>query len=863
MSMNSYESFKAYTQGAEQDVHGDGDLPTYDDLAAQHSSPNSRFGRWRGWIEKRAAERYTGLSEEELARRRARGWGDTDERDHGNQVDDPNTRPASIVDPSRVAPAPLRIRIDRELPEVPGPSLLNLGPSLQASATSCSPADPLSQSSQDLQGTVCETLSPTHLQLHQFGSRFLPHTTSPIRCILPINRDRLLLIGTDHGLSVLDMYPMEWATDGDVGIVHKGPGEAQARVLWSGEAVYQMSILEHEDVGEGTPQGVVLALVGPDPDAPCASSGHQEPLRTLRMYNLASLTSLAKWTISQKGANPVDLRRASDWNIQQTPVKKHRPASSITRGLKHLIDSPTRTQQPATSYESYLAVPNAKRNAVTAPADASWDVVDDLPLRWATDFVPLAGTGSRLASSSVISYALWHDGPGPNGGRHGRRALLAVATKYNIFLYETPKGERAFHFVKEFYTPVQPRTLVFVHQLVQDLTRVSSEASSSKQTGYGHSRGASTDSHYSHNNRVPISQLTYSAQMAIFVTFEKKAGVIRIADAAVSEVDLYDAASSAGSFPSARDSLSVTSSLGSRRSRASIDFMAFKEAKGTWILPSFVDLPVAQLPGGDVSSEKSVYVLTRGKNTHIVPAPLPAVIQSVPPILALVWSSSPSSVVARVCVLKPSSPASARTHAPKRPQGPFTSPFLQLIAFSEDGIEVQEIPVAAIYSPTAGTGRDKDKSGKGKEKVALADPRRGQSFVGETGFLVAGGHWHRLPAEIAAGAAALPVGLERTDSVASGSSFGSAHTDEVVARLRAEAGVYGWLRKSVEGLASVLGWWRHERGGRVQRGRHPRVIIHVKRCDRYGQCRLSLSLLLISASGRRDRACINTLRLIL
>lgn len=150
-----------------------------------------------------------------------------------------------------------------------------------------------------------------------------------------------------------------------------------------------------------------------------------------------------------QGANPVDLRRASDWNIQQTPVKKHRPASSITRGLKHLIDSPTRTQQPVTSYESYLAVPNAKRHTTTAPADASWDVVDDLPLRWATDFVPLAGAGSRLASSSVISYALWHEGgPGPGGGRHGRRALLAVATKYNIFLYETPKGERAFHFVK-------------------------------------------------------------------------------------------------------------------------------------------------------------------------------------------------------------------------------------------------------------------------------------------------------------------------------------------------------------------------------------------------------------------------------
>lgn len=153
--------------------------------------------------------------------------------------------------------------------------------------------------------------------------------------------------------------------------------------------------------------------------------------------------------LALQGTHPVDLRRASDWNIQQTPVKKHRPANSITRGLKYLIDSPIRTQQPATSFESYLAVPMGRRQTVTASADASWDVVDDLPLRWATDFVPLASAGSRLACASVISYTLWHEGgPGPFGGRHGRRALLAVATKYNIFLYEAPKGERAFHFVK-------------------------------------------------------------------------------------------------------------------------------------------------------------------------------------------------------------------------------------------------------------------------------------------------------------------------------------------------------------------------------------------------------------------------------
>ena len=149
----------------------------------------------------------------------------------------PSSSDGSRAGQSRVAPAPLRIRIDRDLPDLPASSSqLDQGTSLPESAASASSMDPLSQSQQDLQGTACETLLPTHLQLHQFGSRFLPHTTSPIRCILPINRDRLLLIGTDNGLSVLDMYPMEWASDGNVGIVHKGPGDAQARVVWTGEA---------------------------------------------------------------------------------------------------------------------------------------------------------------------------------------------------------------------------------------------------------------------------------------------------------------------------------------------------------------------------------------------------------------------------------------------------------------------------------------------------------------------------------------------------------------------------------------------------------------------------------------------------
>jgi len=80
---------------------------------------------------------------------------------------------------------------------------------------------------------VSQRLSPTHLKINHFGSRFLPHTTSPIRCLLPLESDRLLLIGHNEGLSVLNMFPQEWTETGSLSI--KGPGEAQARLIWQGE----------------------------------------------------------------------------------------------------------------------------------------------------------------------------------------------------------------------------------------------------------------------------------------------------------------------------------------------------------------------------------------------------------------------------------------------------------------------------------------------------------------------------------------------------------------------------------------------------------------------------------------------------
>ena len=250
----------------------------------------------------------------------------------------------------------------------------------------------------------------------------------------------------------------------------------QSKILWSIVlflniiSVLQMSMLEAEDIGNGTPQGVVLAVVSPSHDI----SRDHENIRTVRMYNLASLISLARWTIGNEvnkscdllmleiskmylqGAKPIDLPKLAGHSSPSLSYKRHRPQSSIARSIKSLIDSPIYTSQPG-QISSYQ--PNLSTNSIGAPNpptsekilsplrrepdEFGWDMVDDQFIRWATDYKPLAPPGSRLAGTSALLFATWSD-----EGRKGGEKLLAIATKSNVLLYETPKGERAYKFVK-------------------------------------------------------------------------------------------------------------------------------------------------------------------------------------------------------------------------------------------------------------------------------------------------------------------------------------------------------------------------------------------------------------------------------
>lgn len=611
------------------------------------------------------------------------------------------------------------------------------------------------------QTLIPEPLEPSHLKLYNFGSRFLPHTTSPIRCLLPLNNHHLLLIGHDNGLSVLDMFPSDWNEDNET---EKGPSDAEAKVIWEGDGVHQMTILESESTGEGTPQGVVLVLVSTED----TSSRESESMRVLRMYNLGSLISLAKYYATQKGARPLDLR--SSGKGAQSSGKKHhhhRPPSSITKGLKNLVldngiaqpQTPSsRHPEPQASYssitDSWSSPGRSKGKAVEAPlrtdsVDSEWDIVNELPLRWATNYTPLASSGSRLQNCSVVLYDVWRN----EGQRGPGGVLLAIGTKSSILLYEAPKGERAFRFTKEFYTPLPARNIAFIQQSVQDsMSRSPSDVfpRTTPLDSVSHQRHMRVSS-FGSNNR------TYPTQLSLFVVFEKKAGTIRVADAAVGEVELYEDNWSAQqsllmSAPSA-------SGLSSRRSRASWDGRGFAKEKGAWVRPVRFDVPGA---GGGRTAFTQMYLLTRGRQSHIIPHPLPARVSAVPPYRILYWTSTPTHVSVRMC-------DSDDLDEP---------PILQVMGFGEEGVEVQEVPLSQLS----------ERKGKGRAQ----EPVRTQADVGgAAGLLVGGGNWDRP---------FFQGGLQRSYSTSSADTYESSTVEDEdrERRLRSREGVYGWVRKGAE-----------------------------------------------------------------
>jgi hypothetical protein len=462
----------------------------------------------------------------------------------------------------------------------------------------------------------------------------------------------------------------------------------------------------------------------------------------------------------------------------------------------------------------------------SSSSDSGWDVVDDLPLRWATDYVPLAVPGSRLMNTSIFTYALWR-----NDDQHrGSSTLLAVGIKSAVLLYESPKGERAFRFIKvsctpwqgvklikillssavqEFYTPLHPRGIMFVHQSLQDsLSRSVSDVTGVLRPALPQTRGRGP--RHSMRQRPSSSAATVlNPQLSLFVVFEKKVGIIRIVNSAVGEVAFFEEpptltardsiSASTCSAPPSSSTLTPGGGLPGRRSRTSLDGfgLAKDNNRGAWTLPAKLDLPESDssptvstlVDGWDGESHpRSIYLVTRGKQSFALRCPLPANMHATVPLLTFHWRSPPSFVMPRVVDIEYGGNAASATSDGRSISEysmttlvvPQQCRMLQLTAFNEDGLEIQEIILSSLF-------RREGPRVVVEEGVPVV---ASEVVLGETGFLTRGGHWDR-PYDS-------PVDLSRSYSVRSGVSMNTMATEEVVSRLESNQGTYGWQRKGVE-----------------------------------------------------------------
>ena len=224
---------------------------------------------------------------------------------------------------------------------------------------------------------------------------------------------------------------------------------------------------------------------------------------------------------------------------------------------------------------------------------------------------------------------------------------------------------------QDFYTPLPARSVRFVYQGNQHLPAFESLVPLPESQSLARGPG----------------------QLSLFVVFEKKAGLIRVSDSSVGEIELWEGGASPKSA--------------FRRSISSLEGLTSRDWRGAWAPPA-----AAALPG------MPVYLLTRGKRTHVLPAPLPMRVAAQAPLQVLNWGMQPTQVVPRAC----ERPATGE-------------PFLQVTALSEDGVEVQELPLASLAAR------------KGKQR-ARDDTVVAQAEVGPggAGFLCMGGHWTELDA---------------------------------------------------------------------------------------------------------------------
>ncbi len=248
------------------------------------------------------------------------------------------------------------------------------------------------------------------------------------------------------------------------------------------------------------------------------------------------------------------------------------------------------------------------------------------------------------------------------------------------------------------------------------------------------------------------------------------------------EVDPFPDVGESTFIPSHRSRPSASSFTNSESSSSPVSTISrsFWKSHTPWLPLVDLLLPPTISPAID-----SVCFITRGKTTQVYPLPLPMPFNGSPdpPLRTLTWQYQPSKIQARITATMN----------------------LQLLAFGEHGVELQESSFDFVTNPVAP---------KGKARETIMPVLRAYADVGgPAGHLCVGGHWDR-PISGGAGSPmwtghtspASPSILSRADTWSStydGDEVQSSVTSHTasVAQTRAAlnvGGVYGWSMKGSE-----------------------------------------------------------------
>jgi len=176
---------------------------------------------------------------------------------------------------------------------------------------------------------------------------------------------------------------------------------------------------------------------------------------------------------------------------------------------------------------------------------------------------------------------------------------------------------------------------------------------------------------------------------------------------------------------------------------------------GPWLPIARLKLPLLPLIQADPVAAKiftiglkEVYVLTKGRQTHILRSPLPNPLSSVKPLLEIRWKEQPSEIIPRICTRTEPEHLTSNTSPNPDSTTIMQELHLQLIGFNAMGVEIIEIPLLAICAASrAELATQTSGLGNGRGRALPSPPaidhvRAQMDLGGETTFLSIGGQWH-------------------------------------------------------------------------------------------------------------------------